>query len=179
MTQTKTILGLSLAAIFVAMIVPALADGHLTITEGEVSSTGTVTRVDITTAGDLSSADGAFGYGVVAENGVVAFTTHGGVGPDSEKMKDQSDAVMHTHLVALVPNSACVNTGLQAIPSFEEVGHAKVSGDSLKVTAIPTSVTGELSTTFVSFGLSIIGDAASPDAICIETPTFFDFSEED
>ncbi|KFM18246.1 hypothetical protein AAA799P11_01168 [Marine Group I thaumarchaeote SCGC AAA799-P11] len=38
MTHTKAILGFSLAALFVAMIVPVMADGHLGLLNGEVNN---------------------------------------------------------------------------------------------------------------------------------------------
>lgn len=113
---------------------------------------------------------GAFGYGLIDTEtfSVVAVTTHGGVGPDSETQNDAGDGVFHTHLVQLTEDNPNCDIAV-ASASFAEVGEASVRGNTLTVTDITAELTGD---TFVSFTLSVpTGDPA--DAICVHPVEFF------
>ena len=91
----KTILlGTTLALVFaIFMIAPALAGGHVVIVEAEVDDD----EVEIKTVADIPT-DGSlgdFGFGAFTTDGtVVAVTTHGGVGQDSETQVNEVNIVL-------------------------------------------------------------------------------------
>ena len=61
MTKTKTILGLSLAAVFAVsmMMLPAYAGGHAVVTSATADEKGGSLKLSVTTGGDISrSPDG-------------------------------------------------------------------------------------------------------------------------
>ena len=171
MTQTKTILGISLAALFaVFMIAPAFAVGHLTITEAEVDDD----EVEIEVAADIPTdgSGGAFGYGVIGSTGILVAATHGGVGPDHPDQEDQSDPVMHTHEITLGPNLGCPdNLAIASIinPSFD----IEVDDNELEIEDISTSAAGTLTGPFASFNLSVLGPANNPTAVCVNDLQIF------
>ena len=184
--MTKTIiLGISIAAIFtIAMIASpllAFATGHLTITEAEAEEDDGFWEVEIETAADIPT-DGtaaAFGYGVIGSTGILVATTHGGVGPDHPDQLTQADPVFHTHVVTLGPNGGCPdNLAVATIvdPSFP----IEVDDDELEIEDVPTSAAGTLTGPFASFNLSVLGDPASPTAVCVnDLSTFAGEIEED
>ncbi len=179
--MTKTvILGTSFAAIFALsmIMVPAFAGGHLAIIGSDVFNHPTNSKVSITVSAPIpqDGSLGAFGFGAIGLNGVIAVTTHGGVGPDSEVQADQSDPVFHTHVVTLKTTGLCKTPGnpngnpaglAVASASFEDVGKLKVANNKVKVTGIPNSAVGDLSGDVVAFRLSVVGDPAAPRAICV------------
>jgi len=86
MTQTKTILGLSLAAVFaVSMLGSAYAAGHLAVIDTTISGTD----VWITTSFTVhSGAPNAYGYAVPLDNGgFLVVATHPGA-DDSDRQKN-------------------------------------------------------------------------------------------
>jgi hypothetical protein len=173
--NSKTILGSTLAAIFVLSMtmLPALATGHLTIVESSFKNTGAVSKVTIKTAADIPTT-GAFGYGVIGTDRILVVTTHGGVGPDSEAQQDQFDSIFHTHAVTLNFASGVCASGIEvATITFEEFGHLKVKGNTIKITGISNEAAGEITGPFASFELSIIGPANAPTNVCVDNLQLF------
>jgi len=170
MTTTKTILGISLAAVFaISMVVPALASGHLTITEAEVDDD----EVEIETAADIPTdgSSGAFGYGAFTTDGkVVAVTTHGGVGPDSESQADANDPVFHSHLVELTTATGC-NSGLAVDSvSFKEIADFEVEDNEVEIEDIDQELNGVV----VSFSLTLEGGD-----ICVNPVSIVNAAEDE
>ena len=170
MTQTKTILGISLAALFaVFMIAPAFAAGHLAITEAEVDDD----EVEIQVAADIPTdgSAGAFGFGAFTTDGkVVAVTTHGGVGPDSETQEDASDPAFHSHLVELTDVTGCASGLAVADVSFEEIATFEVDDDEVEIEDIGEKLNGVV----VSFSLTLeAGD------ICVNPISIVDTAEDE
>jgi len=169
--MTKTILfAITLAAVFsVAMVAPvsAASSGFLDIKKAELGEDS----YKITTKSAIPKKNaGAFGYGLIDTDtfSVIAVTTHGGVGPDSETQTDAGDGVFHTHLVQLTFENPNCDIAVETA-SFEEVGEASVRGNTLTVTGITPELAGN---TFVSFTLSVpTGDPV--DAICVHPVEFF------
>ena len=152
--MTKTIfLGTTLAAVFVVfMIVPAFAGGHLAITEAEVDDD----EVEIETSADIPTdgSAGAFGFGAFTTDGkVVAVTTHGGVGPDSETQEDASDPAFHSHLVELMGSTDCDSELAVASVSFEEIADFEVEDNEVEIDDIDQELNGVV----VSFSLTLEG----------------------
>jgi len=171
--MTKTVIwGTTLALVFaLSMITAAFAGGHLNILSSSVQNNPNSSMFKLKVAADIESAPGAFGYGAIGETGVIAVTTHGGVGPDSEAQADQNDDVLHTHIVTLRTTPECKSendAGLAvATASFEEVGKLTIKGDKLKVSGIPNSAVGDLNGAVVAFTLSVVGNPGHPHAICV------------
>ena len=168
--NSKTILGISLAAVFaVFMIVPAFAGGHLAITEAEVDDD----EVEIEVAADIPTdgSAGAFGYGAFTTDGkVVAVTTHGGVGPDSESQEDASDAVFHSHLVTPTTDTDC-DSGLAVdSASFEEIADFEVDDNEVEIEDFDEELNGVV----VSFGLTV-----EDGEICINPVSIVDTTDDD
>src|SRR3990172_11183794 len=70
-------------------------NGHLDLT----SSTFSGNSATITTAGSVNGGHpGAYGYGIIADNGIVAVTTHAG-GDDSARQANANQPSFHVHLV--------------------------------------------------------------------------------
>ena len=177
--KTKTILGISLAAVFTIAILAsplyAFAADHLVITDAEAEEDDGLWEVEIKTAADIptdGSAD-AFGYGVISSLGVLVATTHGGVGPDHPDQQGQGDPVMHTHVITLGGNAGCPdNLAVATItsPSFD----IEVDDDELEIEDVPTSAAGTLTGPFASFNLSVLGPLNNPDAVCVNDLLLFD-----
>ena len=173
--MTKTILlGAMLALIFVvSMAVSASAVAHLVIDKVEAKTDGDTSKVEVTTMGNFEGGPGAFGLGAFGTTGVIAVTTHGGVGPDSEAQVNADDPVFHTHVVIPTFTPACVtltNTDGLAIgsASFEEVGDLEVEGSKIEIKNIPLASVGELNGDVITFNLRPLGTLPLPDHICID-----------
>ncbi len=177
--NTKTILGLSLAAVFVLSMVVAVplaeATGHLVITSKTTKNTGAVSKATFTTSVNIpqTGGAGAFGYGVIGNSAILAITTHGGVGPDSPAQANQADPVFHTHIVTLGASGACASGTEVTSITFAEAGQLKVKGNTVKVTAVPQSLTGGFTGSLASFKLSVIGPANNPTNVCVDMLTIF------
>lgn len=121
MTKTKTILVLSLVAVFAISIGAAvpLADasahpGHLDIKKTDVKakndvSKGTHTldvKIDTTSKIPTDGLSGLFGYGIISDpvtfNNTLALTSHGGAFDHSHQLPvGSSDPVFHAHVLDL------------------------------------------------------------------------------
>jgi len=136
MTKTKTILGLSLVAVFaVSMIAPVLAaDSFLTVTGGGVGETSRTYHMTIDTAADIprhTSVLGGYGWFLVdsSDFDVFAITTHNvGDGDDPNAVNDVRDSKQnpdswHAHLVKL--DGTCITE----VTEFNAAGIAIVNGD--------------------------------------------------
>src|SRR5574340_566266 len=156
--MTKIILGAILAAVAVISMtaVPAMALSplpYLQIVSSSVSDSPA--SVSITTAAPVASGiPSAYGYGVITSNGVLAVTTHKGVGPDSITQVTNQRPVFHTHFVTLASTGDCASGLKVASASFNEVGNLKISGDNISITNIDSSV-GTLTNAVVSFTLTL------------------------
>ena len=160
--NTKTFLAASLVTVFVVSMImlPAYATaGYLTITSADVEKGKKGWKFEIETAGKILPV-GTYGYGAFGENGVIAVTTHGGVGPDSEAQHgDASNPVFHTHIVQLNTgtDTACSSEIGVKSASFETVGKLEISGKTVEVSKIPENAVGKLTGTVVSFNLGFEG----------------------
>jgi len=177
LTMGKTILlGTTLAVIFaVFMIVPALAGGHLMITEAEVDDDEVEIEVaaDIPTDGSL----GDFGFGAFTTDGqVVVLTTHGGLGDDSATQEDGDDPAFHTHLITLTDAPDSCEEGFLEVTSitFEEVAAFEVDDDEVEIDDINVDV--ELNGDVVSFTLSTDEDEL---ATCVTVVSFEAAGDDD
>jgi len=155
--NSKTILGISFAAVFAVsmMMVPAFAGGHLVLEKVEVKDNGKQSlEIDVGANIPQAGEAGAFGYGAFGTKAILAITSHGGVGPDSETQTDAADPVLHTHAVTATTDTPCPSELAVASASFKEVGDLEVSGDTVEVTNISKGKIGTLTGTVVSFTLS-------------------------
>ena len=163
--NTKTIVAMSLAAILSFATTSAFADppSFLTVKEAEVDEG----EVEIETKGKIPTdgTGGAFGYGVVGTSGILVFTTHGGVGPDSSVQTGQGDPVFHTHGATVGFVAACDGPGVTSITD-EPTIPVEVKKKKLEAENYNGQV-GDLSNTILSFTLSVVGDPASPTAVCV------------
>ena len=170
LTMGKTILlGTTLAVVFaVFMIAPALAGGHLMITEAEVDDD----EVEIEVAADIPTdgLGGDFGYGAFTTDGkVVVVATHGGLSEaDSDSQEDASDPAFHSHLVELTADDDVADEcdvdadeGMFEIVSASpgEVADFEVDDNEVEI----EDFDGEFSGTVVSFTLFNEGDA-----VCVQ-----------
>jgi len=159
--MTKWAMGIALAAAFAfsMVMVPAFAGGHLVFDEVEISKNGKSLEIEVSADIPQAGEAGAFGFGAFGTKAILAITSHGGVGPDSETQANQADPVLHTHAVTTKTVAACVSasnpTGLAvASASFEEVGDLEVDDDEVEVENIAKNKIGKLTGTVVSFTLS-------------------------
>jgi len=87
---------------------------------------------------------------------------------------NQADPAFHTHVITLNFASVACASGIEvATITFAEAGQLKVKGNTVKVTAVPVSVTGGLTGTLASFNLSVIGPANAPTNVCVNNLQFF------
>ena len=156
MTQT-VLVGTSLALIFVAsmIMIPAFAGGHLTFDEVDVDKRSL--EIEVTADIPQDGSAGAFGYGAFGTKAILAITTHGGVGPDSESQTGAADPILHTHAVTAKTVTPCASGLAVASASFEEVGDLEVDGNEIEVEKISKSKIGKLTGTVVSFTLTLEG----------------------
>ena len=153
--NTKTIAGAVMAIALASMmaVTPAFATSFLDMKRAEVEKKSFDITTDATIPQDGSV--GAFGYAVFGATGVIAVTTHGGIG-DSEAQLNPADPVFHTHIVHLNTASSNCASGIQVTyASFDTVGKLEIHNKHVEVTQIPASAVGKLSNTVVSFTLSI------------------------
>ncbi len=156
--NSRAIWGTALAAVFVLslIMIPAFAGAHLVIDTAEAKTVKGKSKVEVTTVGNFEGGPGAFGLGAIGKSGkVIAVTTHGGVGPDSEAQAGGTGPVFHTHALQLKTVAAvtCASTTAVASASFKEVGDLEVTGVTVEVKNI-TGVS-KLTGTVVSFLLSV------------------------
>ena len=131
----KTILlGTTLAVLFaVFMIVPALAVGHLAIVEAVMDDDDEV-EIKVTADIPTDGTGGAFGYGAfITDTTLVAVTTHGGVGPDSEEQEDAADPVFHSHFLVLTDNPIECNDFAIVSASFEDDADFEVEDNTVEI----------------------------------------------
>jgi len=182
LTMGKTILlGTTLAVVFaVFMIAPALAGGHLMITEAEVD--GDEAEIEVAADIPTDGSAGDFGYGFFTTDGkVVAITTHGGIGDDSKKQKSDTDPRFHSHLVELTADDNVADEcdvdadkGMFAIvsASFKDIADFEVEDNEVEIEDIKKKA-GKLNGDVVSFTLfaeedgeiclQVIDDATAED----------------
>lgn len=163
---------IAVASIIISLIAtPAFAasSGYLIIKSSSVTDTSGVQTVQITTktAIPTNGKASAFGYGVFATNGVLAVTTHGGVGPDSETQTGTGDPVLHTHLVVPEATTDCASGLAVLSASFEEVGDLTIRGNKITIANVDSSV-GTISPGAASFTLSV-----ENGRVCINDLTVF------
>jgi len=157
--MTKTVLlGVTFAAIFVASMIMAFAGGHLIFDEVEVEKKSLEIEVSADIPQDGSA--GPFGYAAFGTKAILAITTHGGVGPDSESQTNADDPVFHTHALTAKNVAVCESAsnpdGLAVdSASFEEVGDLEVDDEEIEVEDISRSKIGKLTGAVISFTLSI------------------------
>jgi len=171
MTKTKTILGLSLAAVFaVSMIGTAYAAGHLAVTD-TVFDDGDVW---ITTSFTVhSGAPNAYGYAVPLDNGgFLVVATHPGA-DDSDRQKNPRHPVFHVHYLEAAGATDCTDSTLQATHASDPDAKLKIKNNMIHVTDIDLSDTdkgpiGSLATGFTgaaAFGF-FIDKVDLPDFVC-------------
>ena len=172
-TMGKTILlGTTLAVLFtVFMIAPALAGGHIPIVEAEVDDD----EVKIKTALDIPTdgTGGDFGFGAFTTDGkVVAITTHGGIGDDSETQQADDDPAFHSHLVVLATggDTGCASgIGIKSA-SPGEVADFEVDDNEVEIENIDEELNGVV----VSFTLTV-----EEEEICINLVPPVDDDDDD
>jgi len=178
--NSRAIWGTALAAVFVLsmIMIPAFAGAHLVIDTAEAKTVKGKSKVEVTTVGNFEGGPGAFGLGAIGKSGkVIAVTTHGGVGPDSEAQAGGTSAVFHTHVVTGKFVAACEDAILNpdgfaiASASFKEVGDLELDGSDIEIKNIPVGSVGKLTGDVFTFALRLIGAAPSPDEICIDVKT--------
>ena len=156
--NTKTILGISLGAVFVLsmIMVPVFAVGHVNMQKVEVKDTGKQS-VEINVVGPITptGGPGAFGFGAIGSKAILGVTTHGGVGPDSEAQAGGTGAVFHTHALQLTTITPCASGVAVASASFKEVGDLEVTGTTVEVKNISKGKIGTLTGEVRSFLLSV------------------------
>ena len=155
--NTKTILGISLAAVFaIAMIASPIgvdaAGSFLEIKKAKVTidDDDEFEKAKIKTNAKIpkNGSGGAFGYGIISGAGLEAIavtTTHGGVLDSEAQNDDASNPVFHNHYVAL-QNSAdgtglCPGLEVRDI-TWEEPGDVKVKGKKATMKDVPFSFSG-------------------------------------
>ena len=175
----KTILlGTTLAVLFtVFMIAPALAGGHIPITEAEVDDDEVEIEVALDIPTDGTGMPGDFGFGAFTTTDleVVVVATHGGLpGADSDSQDDASDPVFHSHLVTLIADgSECpFGDGLFEIASItpEEVADFEVDDNEVEIENIDEELNGVV----VSFILT-----AADGEVCVEVVSLIDTGDDD
>ena len=149
--------GIALAAAFVfsMVMVPAFAGGHLVFDEVEISKNGKSLEIEVSADIPQAGEAGAFGFGAFGTKAILAITSHGGVGPDSETQTNAADPVLHTHTVTTTTDTPCASGLAVASASFEEVGDLEVDDDEIKVENIAKNKIGKLKGTVVSFTLTV------------------------
>jgi len=143
--MTRTILlGITFAAIFVAsmIMVPAFAGGHLIFDEVEVEKKSLEIEVSADIPQDGSA--GNFGYAAFGTKAILAITSHGPIGLDSEAQTSPNDPVLHTHALTATTDTTCESELAVASASFEEVGDLEVDDDEIEVEDISRSEIGKL-----------------------------------
>ena len=191
--NTKTILGISLAAVFaVSLLGGAYASGYLTIESASVSATATeITKAKINTGDKIpTKGEAALGYGIVTSGtDLVVATTHAGVLDSEEQKGDPTSPKWHNHYVKLAPDAACVSpvnpSGLRVVDiSYESPGKVHVKSDKIELKDVPLGVipthigiapnavsvatTGTYVGAVASFTLSVIPDPTYGVGVCVD-----------
>ncbi len=154
---TKTVLSTALVAAFVASIgfMPAMAASplpYLTLVSSIITPSPQSVTI-VTGAPVASGIPNDYGYGVISGNGVLAITTHAGVLDSVAQNGAASNPVFHTHLVTLKSAADCTFKAVNTA-SLNQVGDLKISGNTIQVTNIDSSV-GTLIGPTVSFTLAV------------------------
>ena len=151
--KTKTILGISLTALAVLMMVPAFATGNPIATTASVEQHGTWT-VTIQTNGPVVTGTGMnYGYAVFGANGALAIVTHPAA-VDSVAQHNDVGA-FHTHLVTVETTTDCSSGTAVKTATINEVGNLSIVGNTITVTNVPNGLTGELTNHVVSFDITL------------------------
>ena len=152
--NSKTIFGLSIAAIFaISMVGMAFASGHDMLSSYSISGNGAKTVTFTATANvPTDGTGGNFGFGIVAEKGVVVAVSHP-VAIDSVAQPPLE--AFHSHLVQLEGTTDCSNQLAVASLTKHEVGKVSVSGSQVKIKNVPPGQSGDLTGPAVSFTLSL------------------------
>jgi len=151
--NTKTLLGISLAAVLAVTVIPAFAVvTYYDIDNAEVREKDHPNGKDNglkleANVGAPIPTDGSdlLGYGVLTDGWLVVTTSHAGV-KDSVTQANASDPVWHNHYVSLVGDTDCPASpvgGLQlsvADLTWESPGTTKIDGSEVKLTNIETGV---------------------------------------
>ena len=151
--KTKTILGISLAAFAVVMMIPAFAAGNPLATAASVENHGTWT-VTIKTDNPVVTGPGLnYGYAVFGAKGALAIVTHPAA---VDSVAQHSNvAAFHTHLVTVEGTSDCTSGLAVKTATINEVGNLSIAGNTITVTNVPQGLTGELTNHVVSFDISL------------------------
>ena len=134
MTKTKTILGISFAALFAVTMIASqsvIADGdHLDIVKSEIEmNSDSITEAELETAGIIPEINGDpsfFGFAIVTDGVLAAATTHNGFFDSETQDSDNPDGVWHVHMVEATTETACDSGLAIARVSFEENGEVEV-----------------------------------------------------
>ena len=150
----KTLLGISLAAVFAFAMPPAFAgiSSYYDIIDAEVrekdhpigKDSGLKLEANV---GAPIPTDGSdlLGYGVLTDGWLVVTTSHGGV-LDSEDQANAADPVWHNHYVQLQGDGECPVSPVGDLQlsvadlTWESPGTTKIDGSEVKLTAIDTGV---------------------------------------
>jgi len=164
--NSRAIWGTVLAVVFALsmIMVPVFAAGHVNLQEVKVKTNGKQLEIEVVGPITPTGGPGAFGFGAFGTKAILAITTHGGVGPDSEAQAGGTGAVFHTHALQLKTTTPCTTGLAVASASFEEVGDLEVTGTTVEVKNISKNKIGKLTGTVVSFLLSV--DAGGD--ICVD-----------
>ena len=173
MTKTKTILGISFAAVFVfsMVLIPAYAAGHVVIDKTDIKVKNLeISKVEIKVAVNIpkDGSAGAFGYGIFTDgtNNVLALTTHAGIN-DHSSQGGGAGPIFHAHVLDLFlpPVSGdCAGfdaevdfTGSGANAGFDADYKVKVKGKKITVSKIDMSEISEGVESIKAFTLTPIG----------------------
>jgi len=149
-----------------------MAAAHLVLDKAEAKTIKGKSKVEVTTVGNFELAGTLYGLGAIGKSGkVIAVTTHGGVGPDSEAQAGGTGAVFHTHVVTGKFVAACIAAGNAdgfaiASASFKEVGDLELDGSDIEIKNIPVGSVGKLTGDVFTFALRGAGAE-----ICIDVKT--------
>ncbi len=159
MTKTKTILGISLAAIFAVTMIASqtvIASGHfLDVEKSEIEmNSATITQAKLKTSGEIPEpVDGAssfFGYGVLTaksptnDSPVLAVaTTHTGFCDSTEQVPalvgtfdPACSGIWHTHAVELTSDTECTTPFAVKRISFQPNGDVDVDDNTVEISDI-------------------------------------------
>ena len=182
MTRTKTILGISFAAVFVfsMVLIPAYAGGHLALDKTNIKVKNLeISKVDIKVAVKIPTdgSAGAFGYGIFTDgtNNVLALTTHAGI-DDHPSQGGGAGPIFHAHVLDLfLPPVSVDCVGFTAEVDFAGSGanagfaadyDVKVKGKKITVKDITQSEISEGVESIKTFTLTPIGAN-----LCIDVKT--------
>src|SRR5215218_8801176 len=153
----KIMLGLLVVAGFIgtAVAAPVLAttlESFLIIEQAEVSANGEL-EARLITEGMIPTdgSEGAFGYGILTEDGdaILVTTTHAGV-IDSEEQNYILDPTWHNHFVRLGEVAECGEDQVVVDITWQSPGEVEIDDNRARISGVPTdefegwdSITGE------------------------------------